>query len=672
MNFTFHNKLSIRINQKVFTFYNKILKNIFIPLSNLNQYNQFLALGDGNNTNKHNEIHQLTHHIKTLTLQHQSMQSDITKGELYATYTFSVPSNELQTTYLTEIGLGSNEPNPTLYNYFNLITENTPNGLDIRISEELCFEVTIYLNIQENTDLILTAGNNPFIEYLLGNGLQSIYTFPGSNYNEDVRITREASNNHNLFPCNIEYKINGSEFELTFATTLNIGEIDEIVFTSNNKAFARKNLKNFNPTIKIESSLSSQSNYVIKLNEDIKSINSVINPTTNTIQTDYLVSKYANDFGDKVHTPFHNMFKYDTSRFVSKDGNLLFFLSNEKVYAFKNQNHIITKLDTKEISDNYILNIISFDNFVFVISKISPYITTYQIVNGYIIKIQNNIENFEKLDSLQTALQIDITQCKNSQFMIGVLTENKTALTLYLEYDSTDGFKIHSYLENTKEFNYVIALYKTSFNDGQIIYLKAGETSASSRIVTHYSDKTETDVYSYFAYALTHNASRIYSKGRAIISEKINSNNVTIYYYPQIQEYTLQHFSDNQKTFLSHNLNYLVKSNSNNELSIFNLIGYDTPERFVTNISDLLDSESIQDIEFLNDSILFFTNNEEERIIAFNLKLNKTQIENLAEANKPYLINYDKYNKLGSNQETVLFNFTTRITIWFFLKKYTK
>lgn len=672
MNFTFHNKLSIKINQKVFTFYNKILKNIFIPLSNLNQYNQFLALGDGNNIDEYNEIHQLTHHIKTLTLQHQSMQSDITKGELYATYTFSIPSNELHTTYLTEIGLCSNEPNPTLYNYFNLITENTPKGLDIRNTEELCFEVTIYLSIQENNDLILTAGNNPFIEYLLGNGLQDIFTFSGSNFNEDLRISREVSNNHNLFPCNIDYKINDSEFELTFTVALNIGEIDEIVFISNNQAFARKNLKNFNPTINIDSSLSSQSNCVIKLNEDISSVNSVIDPTTNTIQSDYFVSKYANDFGDIVHTPFHNMFKYDTPRFVSKDGNLLFFLSNDQIYAFKNQDHIITKLNAKEITDNYILNIISFDNFVFVISKINPYITTYQIVNGYITKIPNNINNFEKLDSLQTALQIDITQCKNGQFMIGILTENKTALTLYLGYNPTDGFIIHSYLENTRDFNYVIAIFKTNFNDGQIIYLRAGETSASSRVVTHHSDKTETDVYSYFAYALTNNASRIYSKGRALISEKINSNNVTIYYYPQVHEFTLPYFNDNQKTFLSHNLNYFIKSDSNNKLSVFNLIGYDTPEKFVTNISDLLDTESIQDIEFLNDSILFFTNKEDERIISFNLKLNKTQIENLAEANKTYLINYNKYNKLGSNQETVLFNFITRITIWFFLKKYTK
>lgn len=672
MNFTFHNKLSIKVNQKVFTFYNKILKNIFIPLSNLNQYNQFLALGDGNNIDEYNEIHQLTHHIKTLTLQHQSMQSDITKGELYATYTFSIPSNELHTTYLTEIGLCSNEPNPTLYNYFNLITENTPKGLDIRNTEELCFEVTIYLSIQENNDLILTAGNNPFIEYLLGNGLQDIFTFSGSNFNEDLRISREVSNNHNLFPCNIDYKINDSEFELTFTVALNIGEIDEIVFISNNQAFARKNLKNFNPTINIDSSLSSQSNCVIKLNEDISSVNSVIDPTTNTIQSDYFVSKYANDFGDIVHTPFHNMFKYDTPRFVSKDGNLLFFLSNDQIYAFKNQDHIITKLNAKEITDNYILNIISFDNFVFVISKINPYITTYQIVNGYITKIPNNINNFEKLDSLQTALQIDITQCKNGQFMIGILTENKTALTLYLGYNPTDGFIIHSYLENTRDFNYVIAIFKTNFNDGQIIYLRAGETSASSRVVTHHSDKTETDVYSYFAYALTNNASRIYSKGRALISEKINSNNVTIYYYPQVHEFTLPYFNDNQKTFLSHNLNYFIKSDSNNKLSVFNLIGYDTPEKFVTNISDLLDTESIQDIEFLNDSILFFTNKEDERIISFNLKLNKTQIENLAEANKTYLINYNKYNKLGSNQETVLFNFITRITIWFFLKKYTK
>ena len=107
-----------------------------------------------------------------------------------------------------------------------------------------------------------------------------------------------------------------------------------------------------------------------------------------------------------------------------------------------------------------------------------------------------------------------------------------------------------------------------------MLYLKNGETSASCRVVTHHADSTETDTYSYFAYSLLNNAKNIYSKNRAIISEKTTQPSLVIYYYPQIFEYKLPLLSNELANYLSPDLNYIIQKISDNNYQIYNLIGY--------------------------------------------------------------------------------------------------
>ena len=246
-----------------------------------------------------------------------------------------------------------------------------------------------------------------------------------------------------------------------------------------------------------------------------------------------------------------------------------------------------------------------------------------------------------------------MTLSLNAHSSVCIIKTNKTALSIYFQL-SNNRFEITSQITNTKEFNYLLAMHKNNFCDGQIIYLKEGNTSIECRIVTHLADETETDIYSSFAYHLTKDA---------IISEKNTEPSVVIYYYPQVYEYNLPIISNEIKDYISHDLNYIIQELQNNEFKIYNLVGYDTPEEFSDSISNITNTSTIVDFEFMKDTLLIFTNEENNSIIGVNLNLNKTQIENLSDKNSSYKVNMSKYDKIGKDNKPVSFTLSTRIKL---------
>ena len=666
MIFSFHNKLTVRASNKKYSFYNTLLSSTLQQLSTFGKINEYISIGNGlPNSESQNAFH-LTSHIATAKLIFKSIQSDISKGSLFAKYQYKLQKSDVLATHITEVGLSNNETTPTIYNYFSLITDETPNGIDITNSDEILLEVTLNLTISENNQTILTSGNNPLIEFLLGNGLGDVYACSGSNFAENTRMNRQIPTNKEKYICTKTATIQNNSLKIDFECNLNIGELDEILFISADKVFARKNLKEHLTLSSETLNLTPKANYVIKIDSDIKSIVSVTKQSDQTVESNYFVSKYANSFGDEISLPFNNIFDSTTSRFLSKDGKFIFFVSNTKVYAYKNEDFKITEINTKEIVEDYITKIISFDKFVFIISKVAPYISTYIIEGNMIKSTSNNLKSFEKYSDFETIQQADVTWCNNGKFIIGLILNDSSALSIYLTYDDTNGFSTSSFLTNSREFNYIIAMYKNNFCDGRMIYLKEGETSLKCRLVTHSADGTETDVYSSLAYALVKDATNIYTKGRAIISEKSTTPSVVIYYYPQVYEYDLPLISTELKNYISQDMNYIIQKTETNEYKIYNLVGYDTPEEFSDGFLSILPYNQIVDFEFMKDSLLIFTNLSDKPVVAFNLKLNKTQIENLSDKDAEYLVAVEKYNKLGSDGKQIKFKLETKVNLWYF------
>lgn len=662
MNFSFHNQLNIKTSNGEYIFFNKILPSLLTVLSKKEKYNQFISLGTGLTNEEIQGSNHLTSHIFTSKLSNYSLQSNIDKGALFAKYQFKISVNDLPNKIITEAGLSNNDKSPIIYNYFSLISQDMPNGLDLSSENEVVFEITVNLVINEENDLILCGGNNPFLEFLLGNGINEIYFTNSSNSSDNQRMSREVQKNKSFYECSFSPNITDNSIDISISHNHSSGELNEILFISNDLVFARKNTKEIIPATTKEIQIKACSNYIIKIDEDVKSINSITKISDSSLENDYFVSKFANDFGDEISLPFNNIFTNTTSRFISNDGKILFFVLNDKTYGYINSNFKIQALNTNEITDNYIKKIIILENFIFVISEIEPYISCYIIKGNTVLKIANNFKSDEQFSKITDQTQLDISLCESNKFILGFLTENNNAISIYFSYNTETGFVTNNHLENNRTFNYVIAMSKNNFCNGQMIYLKAGETSASCRIVTHHADETETDIYSYLAYALTNNASNIYCKNRALISEKTTSPKIVIYYYPQMYEYKPSIIQSEDKNFVSNNLNYLIQKNENN-FETYNLVGYDLPEKFLNSLSSFTNNSQILDVEFLFDSLLVFLDKPNQPVIGINLNLNKTQIENISESETNYLINMDSYNKLGANGESVSIKLSTRITL---------
>ena len=206
-------------------------------------------------------------------------------------------------------------------------------------------------------------------------------------------------------------------------------------------------------------------------------------------------------------------------------------------------------------------------------------------------------------------------------------------------------------------------MYKTNFTDAKVIFLQEGTTSTDCRIVTHEPNENVTDVYSSLAYHYTNNTKETYAKGRAVVVEKLTTPHFLIYYYPQVFKYELPLLSNELDDYISTNLNYLIQKTTDSKYHIYNLIGYDQPEEFVKGFPEDIDQNQICDFEFMEDTLLIFLKENKENIVAYNLNLNKTQIENVSSNNDSYEVKLEKYNKLGNNNEGVILNLKTEIRL---------
>ena len=83
---------------------------------------------------------------------------------------------------------------------------------------------------------------------------------------------------------------------------------------------------------------------MVNLGKDVKEVSLVENLTSGLIESDVQFKKYATSFGDKIDIQFKNMFDYQTARFLSKDGKMIFFVKNDYVYGFENLNHQLKEI----------------------------------------------------------------------------------------------------------------------------------------------------------------------------------------------------------------------------------------------------------------------------------------------------------------------------------------
>ena len=673
MTINYHNKIELFVDEKKYTFFNRMLSSVFSALSNKESFSKFVAVGNGAESETQNSF-KLTNHLGTFLTKTEIVQNDVSEGICYIKKSVCLSDyNILSNQFITELGLTFEQcENPTIVNYISLVLDDTPNGIFVKGNQQVYLYIYVYLNINE-TIYNLTTNNNPFVNFLLGCGLNDkIYATRGDCLIENKNLKYENISTIDKTECEFNFNTNNNSLTLNFKADLKAGETFEIVFLIGNEPFARTQTTHFHtPTIQT-TTLNSKPCNILDVGKNATSIKSVTNKTNGEVESSYFTKKYASDFGNKIELPFNNIFDADTPRFVSKNADKIFFVIDDVVYGYLNENYQLFALDTSNISIQQVFQIVSFDKHLFVFNNIEPFISCF-ILNADNIYEKVMIEtNDEFLNILHNAFLVDVVSSKNNKFLISIIDSiNNFGNTFYFEFDETiNYFYFKNHLTSEYKFSYLLAMHKNNFTDARIMFVKEGEYSNQCKIVTHFSDESIEDIYTVLGYFYTKDTKEAYVKNRGVIVEKTTKPHLKLFYYPQMYEYELPLISDEDENWLSNNLIYLIQKR-NDIYSIYNLVGYNEPSEFVKGFPEHINQSSICDFEFLNDTLFIFTTNKNEPIIALNLQEISMLVENISDASSTYEVEYEKLNLLGNN-EGVLATFVAKITIWYFQNKFTK
>ncbi len=650
-----HNKLEVFVDEKKYIFYNTMLASVFDALANFEAYNKYLAVGIG--TYQDNEKTQkLSEFTKKYTLNHEILQNNLTSDVLFVKKSLVISDDEFCDNFITEVGLCcDSSDNPTIYNYITLVSEELPFGIKKAKGEKLVFNLYIYLDISNAGIGNFCLGENKLIGFLLGEGLnEKLYVQRGKNLSENVIVYRGYFEDENRVEAKFNFE--KSDFlTLTFEADLGVGETDEIVFICGENVVARINVLNINEPVQLKLELLSKNNNILDIGEDACEILSVVNINSQESENSYQKISYARSFGEKISLPFSGLFDSETPRFVSSDGKYLFFIKNDLVYGYKNENYTLTSLVTKNVRVQHIKKIIALDDFVFVITGYDPYVYVYKIdTNNVLQKQLIDLNRFDYFSEFEHVYSVDVVMTKEGKFIIAAILDGGKGVSIYFGYSEENSALIYEdYLLSDYDFSYIVAINKNIYLDAQVMYLKGAEYSYDCRIVTHYADKTVRDVATVLAYDFTHNTKQIYAIGRAVVVEKTTQPSVQIYYYPNIVQHELSGLQEEVEDWFSRDLYYLIQKYEDGTFKTFNLTNIDEATEFESGLENFVDQSKIQNFEFLNDTLLVFLNDPELPVVGINLLKNHVLLENVSAAGTSYDVSITKFSKLGANNKGV-------------------
>lgn len=677
MKLNYHNKIEIQTSKKHFEFFNTMLDSIYTKIANLESFCDKIAIGNGIYEEISSNTIYLCNHIQSFSLSTESLQNNISNSELFIKKIVTIETKNINSNYITEAGITSNSDdstNPIIYNYFSFINNDNPNGIEISSGDPIIISIYIYLNLSTDSIGLFTKGKNSFINFLLGDGTNGklVYVARGEDNSENVLIERTNDYVGEKYLCAFSSTINNGVL-LTFEGDLGAGETNELVFLLGDEIFARINTLVLQDEYSTTENFSPKTNYVVDLGTGVTSVDTIINDSLTTEETEVFVVKYATNFASKISLPFNNLFDVDTPRFLSRDGDKIIFLLNDYIYMYQNEDYKVNHKFSINLQIQDIVKISCFEKYFFVFSKNSPYVFPYIIENNTLTACSIDLSSFEYFDYMADFIDIDIVQAKNGYFLLGFYApyNTTTAYTLYYTFnESNKSFIYDSYLSAPNySFSYLLPFYKNNFSDGQIMYLQAGEKSSLCKRSIHKADKTITNTYSSTSYYLTYLTTNIYVKSRAVICEKDFTPNFWVYYFPQIYRFNLSQFSEAVKSYISTNLLYLVQKLPDGSFRAYNLVGYDSPQEFSNGIPSEIDQSKILFVEFLIDTILFFMDDENEPIIAYSLNINGTCIENVSDKSATYTVTLTRKNTLGNNNEGVIAKLAINVSIWYFQHK---
>ncbi len=674
MNMNYHNKITITTSNNSYEFYNNMLPSVFQKIANLQSFCDKIAFGTGENQFFSSEYHLSEYKFCCNLIEHTYNYNPVS-SELFVEKIATINTDQFEEFYITEAGITSNDENyldPIIYNFFSFISEDTPNGIKIdkNDNDTITISVKIFLTLQNSTIGLLTKGNNPLISFLLGGGInnQQIYVARGNNLTDNILIERPNTYVGEKYICTCTATVENG-LSLLFEGDLENGKTDEIIFFIGDIIFARMNTSSISTTYTRTELFLPKQNYVIDLGSGVSQISSVSNQTTSENETNIYYSKYASDLASKISLPFNNMFNSNTQRFVSREGDKIFFVLNDYVYIYENNNYQVLQLTTNNASIRNVYKICAMGDYLFIFTKGGEYVFySFVMIYGNYYAASMNMEAFNDYSLIHNYIDVDVVLTKDDTIMMGYYVQSgstKTAYTVYLKYNpNIGGYVYNKHLATTGyNYSYLVAMSSNKYCDAQIFYFQTGQYSYDCARIIHKADGTVNNVYSSLTYTFLNQTKSIVCKSRAILIEKYTSPFFWVYYYPQIYQFTLPIFDEGISNYISSNLLYLFKKYEDGSAKMFNLVGYDTVQEFVSGIPTEIDQSKILSIEILKDVVLFFMDDINEPIIAYSLKDTSMCIENVNSNEDTYAVNLTRTNYLGENREGVIAKFAVDVTI---------
>ncbi len=670
MQISLHNKYEITIGDSNYTAYNTITHNIYDQIKTLSEYGKYFAFGNGIGDINYNS-NSMINRIATYDSQIEEYNIDPTKGTLYIKRCASIDENSLSGLSFTEIGLGViNKDDGKIVSHVKILNQSGEQVSIVKKPGQTMFvRATIYLEIDESKKY-LTAGDNLLIKAILGAAGSSEHVLKATRgYNlvdNTDSIYRNIPRDADLFDCTLTATTNqDNSTELNFSYDLSNGETPEIILLLDGSPVCRYRVSSNNSTTDLEV-LTSQTNNTLDLGKFVTAAS--ISKDSQTVDQ-CKFNLYAKEFSDYIANPFDANITASTTRFVSKDSSKVAFIADGTVYIYLNQAYQLKQI-ANNISSTNIKNIIMFEDNIFVIYSVSPYIKVYKIENMTAVEKSVDFSVYENFDNSYDWQDVHIINDNNGNFTLGIILNEINHNPVIVKAKFIDNiFTVISATSGKSDYIVnMFSLYKNNFCSSMIGFITNNYNSPSPyKIEQVWADGTTEITNEVFAYLMVNDTAKLEGKSRAVIAKKPAKPYIWLFYYPRVFRYSIS-LTEGVENWVSTSLKYLIQKyqDQSPKYKIYSLTNYDNPEEFVNGFPSDIDLNDVTDFEFLDDTLLIFSASS---VKAINLKQIYTIAENLPEANAEYDCTISREVIYGSsNEEGVQGSVKVVFTVWYLPK----
>ena len=462
-----HNKFEIVQNGKVVACgFNKMFQSVLDALENYQGFATYVAVGGKlGQTESSLSGSTLCNALGIFRANEVEFQLNPLLGTMFAKRKITIGPNELVGAEISCVGFcslpdGSTDDgesnmlqqtcSPSLFNYAEIKNDNNQNIVIAKNAGEVEIVSTIYLNWETTQGVLPIGGNNEFFKFLLGansfGGNAPTFDFgvgcdhrPNSTQVEQDYIFTKKYVGQNVVPTVTK---TSNSIEFLFSTTSNQNLLCcEIVLAANNHVVLRQNRDEF-VTDEIGSETVQTSEYGVGTLQKFNAGNivRVIDKSNNQVimsTPEELAVLTTHQFPAVVSEPKANAFgaghDYDSNWnvFESKCGNMLAFVSQSAVDIYSHKDGYIKKLDSSAIGNpQTITKIELFNEYVFVIRNVSPYIEMFEYRSETLVGM--NLRLAEAVSSNMIGYSFNGTQ----QISIG--KDGKGRITIAIKFDSNN------------------------------------------------------------------------------------------------------------------------------------------------------------------------------------------------------------------------------------------